>query len=105
MNTKTTGRKGFYEEVIEYHCKKAADTGLYLEGSRGQNGYPWGITAYALAAKQLFQMQQDDISPITTQEAYDPLTVFDAFKASYEVKIPNSDGLFVGDYKLKHSAT
>ena len=102
MNKTISRVTGFYEEAIEVLCQRAkSGVSGYREGDRDENGTPYGVSPWALAAKQLFKMQSDDCTPITVEEAMDPNRVFKAFNEAYELITDKKTGDFISDYRLR----
>lgn len=74
-----------YESRIKELCQRAKESGCYREGDRKEDGQPYGMTAWAIAAKQLWRMQQDgiDIPELLTAPIY---RIFETFKDLYTLR-------------------
>lgn len=95
----TTSEKKFYEDQIQELCFKASNFPISNEGDRDEEGFPTGMTAYAIAAKILWIFQRDSIEPLSHEAAKDPNRIFEEFYRHY--KPVSKDPLSLKDYEFK----
>lgn len=93
-----TTNKKTYEKEIQELCFKASTLPISNEGARDEEGFPTGMTSYAIAAKILWIFQRDSIEPLSQEEAKNPNRIFEEFYKHY--KPVNKEPLSLKDYEF-----